>query len=252
MSNYQAPSNLLQDRTILVTGAGEGIGRAAALAYARAGAQLILLGKRVNLLENVYDEIEQAGGPTPAIYPLDLEGANADHYSELAQRIESELGRLDGILHNAAELGVLAPLEHYQPALWGKVMMINLNGPALLTQACLPLLKKGPDSRLIFTTDKMGPKGHAYWGAYGVSKAAIENLAQMLAEELENYPVRVNLINPGPVRTKLRRKAYPGEEAEQHPTPDQVMPLYLYLMGPDSRDVHGQRLNAQEWMGNTR
>lgn len=252
MPSYEAPDKLLQDRTILVTGAGEGIGCAAALAYARAGAQVILLGKRVNLLESVYDEIEEAGGPRPAIYPLDLEGANADHYSELAQRIESEFGHLDGILHNAAELGTLAPLEHYQPALWGKVMMINLNGPTLLTQACLPLLKKGPDSRLIFTTDKMGPKGHAYWGAYGVSKAAIENLAQMLAEELENYPVRVNLINPGPVRTKLRRKAYPGEEAEQHPTPDQVMPLYLYLMGPDSRDVHGQRLNAQEWMENTR
>ena len=248
MPTYIAPSGLLKDRVILVTGAGEGIGRAAALAYARAGAQMILLGKRVSLLENVYDEIEQAGGSTPVIHPLDLEGANADHYGEMAEHIESEFGRLDGILHNAAELGVLAPLEHYQPALWGKVMMINLNGPTLLTQACLPLLKKGPDSRLIFTTDKMGPKGHAYWGAYGVSKAAIENLAQMLAEELENYPVRVNLIDPGPVRTKLRRKAYPGEEAEQHPTPDQVMPLYLYLMGSDSGDMHGQRLNAQDWL----
>ncbi|MEW5790416.1 MAG: YciK family oxidoreductase [Pseudomonadota bacterium] len=248
MPSYTAPADLLSGRVVLVTGAGDGIGRAASLAYARVGAQVILLGRRIGKLEGVYDEIENAGGPTPAIYPLDLEGANADHYAELARRVEQEMGRLDGILHNAAELGVLCPLELYPPHIWAQAMMVNLNAPFLLTQACLPLLKKSPDAALIFTGDDVGRHGKAYWGAYGIGKAAIENMAQILADELENTPVRVNVINPGPTRTGMRVKAYPGLNPLEVPTADQIMPLYLYLMGPDSRELRGQSLNARDWM----
>lgn len=248
MPSYTAPSTLLANRNLLVTGATEGIGRAASLAYARHGAQVILLGRNVKKLEAVYDEIDASGGPTPIIYPLDLEGANADHYADLARNIEEQLGSLDGILHNAAELGMLCPLELYPPHVWAQTMMVNLNAPYLLTRACLPLLKKSADAALIFTSDSVGRKGRAYWGAYGISKAAIESMAQILADELENSPVRVNVINPGPTQTRMRIKAYPGEVPGRLPTAEALMPLYLYLMGPESQDVRGQSLEARDWL----
>ncbi len=246
MQTYQAPRDLLADRVILVTGAGDGLGRAAALAYAHHGASVILLGRTQKKLEKVYDEIQQQGGPLPAIMPLDLGKAGMDTYQQIAEGIVQEFGRLDGLLHNAAFLGQLAPFSLSSLELWSQVMQINLNAAVLLTRACLPLLEKSADASIVFTSDSVGRKGRAYWGAYGVSKFALEGFMQILAAELTGTTnIRVNSLDPGAVMTFLRTRAYPGEDPQRLPTPEQVMAVYLYLMGRDSAGVTGQALNAQ-------
>jgi NAD(P)-dependent dehydrogenase (short-subunit alcohol dehydrogenase family) len=242
-ADYQPASNILKDRIILVTGAGDGIGRAAALAYAQHGATVVLLGKTVAKLEKIYDEIEAAGCATPAIYPMHLEGATPHDYDELADVMESNFGRLDGILHNAASLPYLSRLKDYEQEDWFKVMQVNLNAPFQITQACLPLLGKSEDACVVFTTDAVGHRGKAFWGAYGVSKFGIEGLTQILAAELENSTIRVNCIDPGPTRTAMRKRAFPGEDNASLKTPDTLAPLYLWAMGPDSRGTTGQRLS---------
>lgn len=244
--NYQPPPQLLADRVILVTGAGDGIGRAVSLAFAAHGATVVLLGRTVAKLEQVYDRIKQAGGAEPAIYPMDLEGAVADDYADLAGRIDGQLGRLDGLLHNAAQLGALTAIEHYDPVTWLRVIQVNLNAPFMLTRACLPLLKRAADASVLFTSSGVGRRGRAYWGAYAVSKFGLEGLTQILADELEeNSSVRVNSINPGAVRTAMRATAYPAENRAALPAPEEIVLPYLYLMGPDSREVRGQALDAQ-------
>ncbi len=246
MQPYEAPRDLLAHRVILVTGAGDGLGRAAALAYARHGASVILLGRTQKKLETVYDEIEQQGGPLPAIMPLDLGKAGMDAYQQVADGITQEFGRLDGLLHNAAFLGALAPFSLSSLEMWPQVMQINLNAAVLLTRACLPLLEQSPDASIVFTSDSVGRKGRAYWGAYGVSKFALEGFMQILAAELEGTTnIRVNSLDPGAVMTFLRTRAYPGEDHKLLPLPEQVMAVYLYLMGRDSAGVTGQALNAQ-------
>ena len=245
-NDYRARADLLAERVILVTGAGDGIGRAVSLACAGHGATVILLGRTVAKLESVYDDIVAAGGPKPAIYPMDLEGAVPDDHRQLAQRIDAELGRLDGLLHNAGLLGSLTPLEHYDPVEWLRVIQVNLNGPFLLTQACLPLLKRAADASLLFTSSGVGRRGRAYWGAYSVSKFAVEGMMQILADELdENSRVRVNSINPGRVRTAMRAAAYPAENPDELLMPEDIVLPYLYLLGPDSREVRGKALDAQ-------
>jgi NAD(P)-dependent dehydrogenase (short-subunit alcohol dehydrogenase family) len=241
-ADYHPPEDLLQDRVILVTGAGDGIGRAAAMAFARHGATVVLLGKTVPKLEAVYDAIEAAGGPTPAIYPMHLEGATPHDYDELAAAMETNFGRIDGILHNAASLPYLGRIKDYEVEDWLKVMQVNLNAPFLLTQACMPLLEKSDDARVLFTTDAAGTLGKAFWGAYGVSKLGIEGLTRILAAELEKTRIRVNCIDPGPTRTALRKRVFPGEDNARLKDPEAVMPLYLWAMGPDSRETNGQRL----------
>lgn len=246
MKDYQARADLLKDRIILITGAGDGIGAAAAKSCAAHGATVILLGRTTRKLEAVYDAIEEAGHPQPAIYPMNLEGAAPKDYEDMAGTIEKEFGRLDGLLHNASLLGTLTPLSQYNVEQWSKVMQVNLNAPFLLTRACLDLLKKSDDASVLFTSSSVGRKGRAYWGAYGISKAANENMMQIWADELEtNTHVRVNSINPGAVRTSMRAKAYPGEDPNIHPTPDAIMATYLYLLGPDSKGVTGQQFDAQ-------
>ena len=247
MFEYSPPPALLAERVILVTGAGDGIGRAAAKSFAAHGATVILLGRTISKLEAVYDEIEQAGHPQPAIYPMNLEGASPNDYENLANTLETEFKRLDGLLHNASLLGTLTPLEHYDIKLWYQIMQINLNAPFLLTQACLGIMKRAPDASIVFTSSSVGRKGRAHWGAYSVSKFATEGIMQILADELEvNTAIRVNSINPGATRTAMRMVAYPGEDPNTLPSPETIMPLYLYLMGPDSHEVNGQALNAQE------
>lgn len=245
--DYTAAPNLLKDRIILVTGAGDGIGAALSQQIAAHGATVILLGKTIKKLENVYDSIVEAGHPTPAIVPLDLEGATAEHYQQLAETLLQEFGRLDGLVHNAAILGALMPMEHYDMQLWARTMHINLTAPFLLTRALLPLLKKSSDASIVFTSASEVREGRAYWGAYSVSKAGSDNLMRILASELEtNTPIRVNSIVPGPVQSRIRRLAFPAEDPNQHPEIQSLMPAYLYLLGPDSKNVNGQILDAQE------
>ncbi|MDI3322764.1 YciK family oxidoreductase [Pontibacterium granulatum] len=246
MFDYQAPEQLLEGRIILVTGAGDGIGRAAAKTYAAHGATVVLLGRTLEKLESLYDEIEAAGYPQPAIVPLNLESATEHEYMELANTLEQEFGRLDGLLNNAGSLGVRTSIETYDPTIWNQVMQVNVNASFMLTQALLPLLQESDDASIVFTSSGVGRKGRAYWGAYAVSKFATEGLMQVMADELENTsPIRVNCINPGATRTQMRVTAYPGEPPQTNPTPEEIMPVYLYLMGEDSKEVNGQSLNAQ-------
>ncbi|MDX1551934.1 MAG: YciK family oxidoreductase [Marinobacter sp.] len=247
MQDYQAPADLLKDRIIMVTGAGSGIGRAAAKAYAAHGATVILVGRTVSRLESVYDEIEAAGHPKPAIVPLNFEGAAVKDYEELAMTIEDNFDHLDGLLHNAAILGARSPIELYDPETWNKVMHVNATAPFLLSRAMIPLLRKSEDASVIFTSSGVGRRAKPYWGAYAVSKFAIEGLSQMLSEELDDdrHNVRVNSLNPGATRTNMRATAYPAENPQQNPTPEDLMPVYLYLMGPESRGVNGQQIDAQ-------
>lgn len=244
--SYAPDKELLKDKVILVTGAGAGIGRAAAETYASYGATLILLGKTTGKLETVYDAIEAAGGPTPAIYPMNMEGAAPKDYQDMAAVINKEFGRLDGLLNNAGILGNLSPIENQDIETWYKVQQVNVNATFMLTQACLPLLKKAPHGSIIFTSSGVGRQGRAYWGSYAVSKFATEGMMQVLADELEsNTNVRSNCINPGATRTAMRASAYPAEDSSLLKTPEQLMPTYLYLMGDDSLSVNGQSLDAQ-------
>ena len=244
--DYQPAQDLLKGRVILITGAGDGIGAAVAKDCAKHGATIILLGRTTRKLENVYDAIEEAGGPTPGIVPLNLEGASPKEYQELAHTIDKEFGRLDGLLHNASLLGTLTPLGQYDIEQWYKLMQVNLNAPFLLTQALLPQLKESDDASVIFTSSSVGRQGRAYWGGYAVSKAGNESMMQIWADELEtNTNVRVNSINPGATRTAMRAKAYPGEKPNSVAKPADITSAYLYLLGPDSKEITGKQFNAQ-------
>ena len=246
MYEYSARPDLLKGRIILVTGAGRGIGEAAAKAYAAHGATVLLLGKNEENLDRVYDEIEAAGHPQPAVIPFNLETALPHQYNELAAMVEREFGRLDGLLHNAAIVGPRTPVEQLSGDHFMRVMQVNVNAAFMLTSTLLPLLRLSEDASVIFTSSSVGRKGRAYWGAYAVSKFATEGLMQVLADELDGEEnLRCNTINPGATRTDMRAKAYPGENPNVNPLPEAIMPLYLYLMGPDSRSVNGQALNAQ-------
>lgn len=237
---------LLENRVILVTGAGDGIGRAAARAFAAHGATVILLGKTEGKLEQVYDEILEAGHPEPMIVTLDLQYLQADAAENLANQIRDTFGRLDGLLHNAALLGSLTTVQDYSPERWQQVMQVNLHAAFLLSRELLPLMKQSPDASIVFTTSSVGRQGRAFWGAYAVSKFGVEGLAQTLADELEGVSmVRVNAINPGGTRTRMRAAAYPGENPDTRPTADELMPLWLYLMGPDSIGISGASFDAQ-------
>jgi NAD(P)-dependent dehydrogenase (short-subunit alcohol dehydrogenase family) len=243
---YQAPEQLLAHRNILVTGAGDGIGRVAAQTFAAHGATVILLGRTNSKLEAVYDSIEQAGHPAPIIVELDMLSANRPDYLALRDNIESELGCLHGLLHNAGILGERTPIQNADPQKWLDVMQVNVNAQFLLTQAMLPVLLAAERASIVFTSSGVGRKGRAYWGAYGVSKFATEGLMQTLADELENTSeVRVNSLNPGATRTAMRATAYPSEDPGTLLTAGDIMPAYLYLMGDDSIGVHGQALSAQ-------
>ncbi|QKE63856.1 YciK family oxidoreductase [Aquipseudomonas campi] len=246
MFDYQARPDLLQGRVILVTGAGRGIGAAAAKTFAAHGATVLLLGKTEANLTAVYDEIEAAGHPQPAVIPFNLETALPHQYDELAAMLESEFGKIDGLLHNAAIIGPRTPLEQLSGDNFMRVMQVNVNAMFMLTSTLLPLLKLSDDASVVFTSSSVGRKGRAYWGAYAVSKFATEGLMQTLADEIDGISnVRANSINPGATRTSMRAQAYPGENPANNPEPQAIMPAYLYLMGPDSKGVNGQAFDAQ-------
>ena len=244
--SYQPDPDLLKGRVILVTGCGDGIGRAAAINYALHGATLVLHGRSINKLEIIYDEIEALGAPQPAILPLQLSSASAHDYDTLFHTLDKQFGRLDGILHNAGILGERVTLENYPAEVWDEVLNVNLRAPFVLTQALLPLLKRSDSASIIFTSSGVGRDARAEWGAYSVSKFGIEALSQIFAREFADQDnIRFNCINPGGTRTAMRAKAYPSEDPKTLPTPEDIMPAYLYLMGKDSHTVTGESIDAQ-------
>ncbi|MDE1513525.1 YciK family oxidoreductase [Vibrio sp. dsl-7] len=243
--NYSVSTDALKEKVILVTGASDGIGKQAALSFAAHGATVILLGRNVAKLAQTYDAIEAAGYPTPVIMPLDMQGASKQNYLDMADSITEQFGRLDGVLHNAGLLGTLGPFEQISEACFDQVMQVNVKAQLLMTQALLPLLHQSSDARIVFTSSTVGHSGRAYWGSYAISKFATEGMMQILADELSETTIRVNAINPGGTRTAMRAKAYPAEDAELLKTPLDIMPLYLYLMAPEGRAVHGQCIDAQ-------
>lgn len=241
--DYEPAAGLLAERLILVTGAGAGLGRAAARAFAAHGASVVLLDKRLPDIESLYDEIVAGGGPEPLLHPLDLGVAGEQDYSHVADAIATRHGHLDGLLHNAAELGALCPIEHYPGDDWLRIVQINLNAAFFLTRALLPALRRAPCASVLFTSDTVGRRGRAYWGAYAASKFAGEGLMQVLADELEvNTRVRVNSLDPGAVRTRLRARAYPGEDRGALPEAKQLTGAYIYLMSDDARAIRGRAL----------
>lgn len=243
--DYQPAADLLANKVILVTGAGDGIGRQAALSFAQHGATVILLGRTTEKLEAVYDEIEQAGGPTPAIIPLDLKGATAEHYQGMAATIKEQFGRLDGLLHNASILSILSPFTHIEESDIRDSLQVNVTGQLLMTQALLPLMQLADNASLVFTSSGVGRKGRAYWGSYSISKFATEGMAQVIADEYETTNVRTNVVNPGATRTTMRAKAYPAEDPNRLKTPLDLMPTYLYLMGDESTKDNNLCFDAQ-------
>lgn len=246
MKNYQAPHDLLKDRVILVTGAGQGIGKTAALAFAAHGATVILHGKSTRKLEAVYDEIEAAGHPQPAIFPLNLDKAEDQDFAAMAAGIGEQLGRLDGILHNAAKMDRPQPLEDQSLEQWLQLLRINLAAPFALTRACLPLLKASPDASILMTSASQGHVPAPFWGGYAVAKSGIETLVRIWAQELDIYypNLRINAVVPGPVQSPQRARTHPGEDRHSRPSPETLMPLYLYLLGQDSRGTSGQIIEA--------
>ncbi|MEM0514385.1 YciK family oxidoreductase [Pseudoalteromonas sp. YIC-827] len=245
MQNYNASADALDQKTILVTGAGDGIGRVAALTYAKHGATVILLGKTTKKLEAVYDEIVAAGYPQPAIVPMDLKGATKQNYRDLAATIEQQFGKLDGLLNNASILGSLGPLEHFCSSTFESIMKVNVTAQALLTKAMFPVLRKAPHASIIFTSSGVGREGREFWGAYSISKFATEGMMQTWSKEVGKTNIRINCINPGATRTSMRASAFPGEDRDKLATPEDLMPTYLYLMSDDSIEVNGQSLDAQ-------
>lgn len=242
---HEPGANELSGRVILVTGAGDGIGRAVALALAAHGATVVLSGRTMHKLEQTYDDIVAQGSPAPSIAPLDLEKALAGDYDAVAEALEKNYGRLDGLLHNAGMLGQLSPIEHYPVPVWVRVMHVNVTAAFAFTQVCVPLLKKSADASILFTSSSVGRRGRALWGAYAVSKFAIEGLSQVLADELQSANVRVNCINPGRARTQMRLQAYPAEDRSSLPEPRELVNPYLFLLGPASRSITGQSFDCQ-------
>lgn len=247
IKDYTAPADLLQDRVILITGAGQGIGRETALACARHGATVVLHGRSVKKLEAVYDAIEEAGGPQPAIFPLDLEQATETDFEAMVQGIEQNFQRLDGIVHLAARLDMLSPLEDQSMEQWLKTLRVNLVAPVALTRACLPLLKEAPDASVVMTLETHGHAPAAYWGSFAVSKHALEAVITIWSQELEIFPqLRLNGIVPGPVHSPQRNRTHPAEIKAELPPISALMPYYLYLLGKDSATLHGQVLQVAQ------
>ncbi len=243
--HYQPQRHLLKDRIILVTGASDGIGREVALTYARYSASVILLGRNDEKLRAVAQEIEREGGIPARWFTLDLLTCTPQECQQLAQQISMHYPRLDGVLHNAGLLGDICPMDEQKPEVWQQVMQVNVNGTFMLTQALLPLLLRSDAGSLVFTSSSVGRQGRANWGAYAVSKFATEGMMQVLADEYQSRHLRVNCINPGGTRTGMRASAFPTEDPLKLKTPADIMPVYLWLMGDDSRRKTGMTFDAQ-------
>lgn len=243
---YSAPADVLRERVILVTGAGRGIGRAAALAFAARGATVVLHGRDADRLAAVYDEIEATGGPTPAAVPLDFESAGARNFDAAASAIEQAVGRLDGILHSAVHLERLAAAEAIDLATWNRLLRVNFIAPLALTRACLHLLKRAPDASVVYTSDSHVGMPSAYWASVAAPKAALMAAMQAQADEWALHPnLRVNAVVPGPVASPARAFTHPGASPATLPAVDSILPVYLWLIGPASRGTSGRIVDCQ-------
>jgi NAD(P)-dependent dehydrogenase (short-subunit alcohol dehydrogenase family) len=243
---FTPDADLLSGRVILITGAGSGLGKALAIECARAGASVILSGRNLRKLESVYDELETMGAPRPAIAVLDLAVATAVDYDGLAKIIDSEFGRLDGVVHAAGLLGDRTPLEQYDVPTWCRVLHVNLTAPFILTQVLLPSLRKSQDASVIFVSSGVVKNQRPFWGAYAVAKTGLESVRSMLSQELDGEPnIRVNSVNPGRMRTAMRAAAYPAEDPNTVPAPAAVSGPFLYLLSAQGRGIDGQCIEAQ-------
>ena len=248
MFSFNPPKGFLSDKTILITGASDGIGKCCALNFANHGANLILLGRSTEKLEKIYDSIHTSNPNSITIHPLDFAAASISDYKQVADSIEDQYDRLDGLIHSAGMLGARCPIEHYPVETWEQTFRVNTASIFLLTKFLLPSLRRSDDARILFTSSSVGRKGRGNWGAYAVSKFAGEGLMQVLAKELENTSsIKVNSLNPGGIRTNMRRAAYPAENPESVPSPEILMPLYLYLFSPESKGIHGESLNFKDF-----
>jgi NAD(P)-dependent dehydrogenase (short-subunit alcohol dehydrogenase family) len=246
LPEFQSRPELLEGRNIFITGATSGLGRALALACARAGACVILSGRNAAKLDRIYDEIHALGASKPAIAQLDLVTAIGDDYDALAREITAEFGTLDGLVHAAGQLGERSPLEQYDIPTWCQVLHVNLTAPVILTQVLLPNLRRSTDASVIFVSSGVVNHQRPFWGAYAVAKTGLESVRSMLSQELDKVSsVRVNSINPGRMRTPMRAAAYPAEDPNTLPTPDSVTGPFLYLLSSESRAVRNGYFDAQ-------
>ena len=245
-SLYNAPKNLLKSKVILVTGGGSGIGRQAGLTFAAFGAEVILLGKNSSNLNETYSLFEKNNLKKPILQAIDFETAEEEDFKKISEEVLKEFGKLDGLLNNASILGTKTSIQNYDIKEWRRVSKINFESSLLLTRSLLPILLIPDNSSIAFTSSGVGRKGKAYWGAYAISKFATEGLVQILSEELEKTSgIRVNAINPGAVRTKMRAEAYPAEDPNTLKNPKEIMNAYLFLMGIDSLGITGKSIEAQ-------
>ena len=239
----------LNERVVLITGATGGVGRSLSLACARAGATVVLHGRIVRKLEALYDEIIVEGLAEPVILPLDLARAEASDFANVANALEAQFGRLDALVHTAAMLGSLGPLEHQSFDMWLALLRVNVAAPMGLTRILVPLLNRAQDASVVFTLDSRGQEPRAYWGGYAVTKAAIAALARELADEWENRAnLRVNAIVPGPIRSPLRRQTHPGEDPRELPDAEALVPLYRHLLAGQRKEDSEVLIDAQAWL----
>ena len=236
----------LKDKVILVTGANRGFGLAITMDLSKAGATVIMLGRDLGSLEYAYDAVVDAGYNEPILYPLDLEGATPENYQELQDNVLEKFDKLDGLIHNAAILGAQMPIEQYDIKLWYSTLQINLSAPFMLTQFLIPALVKSEDARILFLSSSVGREARAYWGAYSVSKFGIEGLAKTLSEELEKTNISVNTVDPGKLRTEMRRTAYPAEDSSTVPMPEEKSAAIVYLLSNLSPKMNGEQLTIAD------
>ena len=236
----------LKDKVILVTGANRGFGLAITMDLSKAGATVIMLGRDLGSLEYAYDAVVDAGYKEPILYPLDLEGATPENYQDLQDNVIEKFDKLDGLIHNAAILGAQMPIEQYDIKLWYSTLQINLSAPFMLTQFLIPALVKSEDARILFLSSSVGREARAYWGAYSVSKFGIEGFAKTLSEELEKTNISVNTVNPGKLRTEMRRTAYPAEDSSTVPMPEEKSAAIVYLLSNLSPKMNGEQLTIAD------
>ncbi len=234
-------SKKLQDKVILISGASQGLGEQVAYAYAAEGATVVLLGRNQRKLENVYDNVVDAGGPEPFAISFDLLAATETEFDQLAVAVLKSAGRIDGIVHCASYFYALSPLMFQTVEEWVNQYRINTVAPMGLTRAFLPALQQAEDAAVIFVSESHGDTPKAYWGAFGASKTALNYLAQVAADEWHQYPnLRANVLIPGPIHSPQRMKTHPGEsESERRPIKE-VLPDFVYWMSADSKGKTGQ------------